>query len=65
MSQADKGLIRPKEKCALFPVTCLKFLESVGRQIFFFYKKTFLYRKSMKIFKNWLKIVCDIPKKIE
>ena len=47
--------IRPKEKYASFPVTCPKFLGSVGRQ-------TFLYGKSMKILKNSLKIDFNIPK---
>ena len=52
--------LRPKEKYALFPVTCPKFLRSVGRQTFFI--KTFLYAKSMKILKNSLKIDFNIPK---
>ena len=43
--------IRPKEKYALFPVTCPKFLGSVGRQTFLFIK-TFLYGKSMKFFET-------------
>ena len=36
--------IRPKEKYALFPVTCPNFLRSVGRQTFF-YKNFFVWKK--------------------
>ena len=54
-------MIRPKEKYASFPITCPNFLGSVGRQTFFFIK-TFLYGKSMKILKNSLKIDFNIPK---
>ena len=38
-------LPRPKEKYALFPVTCPKILGSVGRQTFFFYKNFFVWKK--------------------
>ena len=39
------GTLRPKEKYALFPITCPKFLGSVhvGRQTFFYTKYFFLY----------------------
>ena len=39
------GTLRPKEKDALFPITCPKFLGSVraGRQTFFYTKYFFLY----------------------
>ena len=53
--------LRPKEKYVLFPVTCPKFLGSVGRQTFFFIK-TFLCGKIMKILKNSLKIDFNILK---
>ena len=43
--------VRPKENYVLFPITCPKFLGSVGRQTFFFIK-TFLYGKSMKSLKT-------------
>ena len=46
-----KAVIRPKEKYALFSVTCPKFLGSVGRQTFFFIKN-FLYGKRMKFLKT-------------
>ena len=36
--------LRPKEKYVLFPVTCPKFLGSVGRQTFF-YKNFFVWKK--------------------
>ena len=49
-----RDVLRPKEKYVWFPVTCPKFLGSVGRQTFFI--KTFLYGKSTKILKNSLKI---------
>ena len=39
--------LRPKEKYALFSVTCPKFLGSVGRQTFLSLN-FFLYGKSMK-----------------
>ena len=42
---------RPKENYVLFPITCPKFLGSVGRQTFLFIK-TFLYGKSMKSLKT-------------
>ena len=54
-------IIGPKEKNVLFPLTCPKFLGLVGRQTFFFIK-TFLYGKSMKILKNSLKIDFNILK---
>ena len=58
----NQGLtIRPKENYVLFPITCPKFLGSVGRQTFFFIK-TFSYGKSMKSLKNSLKIDFNIPK---
>ena len=38
------GVPRPKEKYALFPVTCPKILGSVGRQTFF-YKNFFVLKK--------------------
>ena len=50
----EEVLIRPKEKYALLPVTCPKMLGLVGRQTFFFIK-TFLHGKSIKILKNSLK----------
>ena len=56
--------IRPKEKYALFPVTCPKILESVGRQTFLFIKK-FLYGKSMKILKKQSKIDFNIPESLQ
>ena len=37
--------VRPKERYVLFPVTCLKFLGSVGRQTLFFYKNLFVWKK--------------------
>ena len=58
---SDIFSLRPKEKYALFPVTSPKLLGSVGRQTFFFIK-TFLYGKSMKILKNSLKIDFNIWK---
>ena len=48
-------------KNVLFPVTCPKFLGSVVRQTFFFIK-TFLHGKSMKILKTSLKIDFNILK---
>ena len=41
------GTLRPKEKYALFPITCPKFLGSVhvGRQTFFLYKIFFFVLK--------------------
>ena len=54
-------MVRPKEKYASFPVTCPKFLGSVGRQTFFLLK-LFWHGKSMKILKNSLKIDFNIPK---
>ena len=52
---------RPKEKYALFPVTCPKFLGSIGRETFFFYQNFFVWKK-YKILKNSLKIDFNIPK---
>ena len=54
----------PKEKYVLFPVTCPKFLGLVGRQTFFFIK-TFLHGKGMKILKNSLKIDFNILKVLQ
>ena len=51
--------VRPMKKIVLFPVMSYKILGSVGRQTFFFF--FFLYRKCIKIFKNNLKIVLNIP----
>ena len=45
------ALLRPKKINVLFPVTSPIFSWSVGRQTFFFIK-TFLYRKSIKILTN-------------
>ena len=56
-----QGQVRPKEKYALFPVTCPKLLGSVGRQSFFFIKTFFVWKK-YEILKNSLKIDFDIPK---
>ena len=54
-------ILRPKEKYALFPVTCPKFLGSVGRQTFFIYKNFFVWKK-YEILRNSLKIDLNIPK---
>ena len=53
-------MFRSKEKYASFPVTCPKFLGLVGRQFFFI--KTFLHEKNIKILKNSLKIDFNITK---
>ena len=57
-------MLVPEKITVLFPETSQKFLGSVDRQIYFFFIK-FLYRKSIKIIRNTLKIeekFSDTPK---
>ena len=47
------GLLRPKKKLCLFPVTCLKILGSVGRKNLFFLFFIFFFKEVMtKLFSN-------------